>query len=100
MILGQQLNNQRIFIRLAKALISLRVSTGWSEPLVVTHTTLLEISCHGSIICNWASIIEFGTVAFASRDGSGEPAQMRRLARVFIARVQKYRKTKTDVNPH
>ena len=40
----------RIFKRLAKALIRLRVCTGWSEPLLVAHTTLLEISCHGSII--------------------------------------------------
>ena len=33
--------------RLAKALISLRVCAGWSEPLLVAHTTLLEISYHG-----------------------------------------------------
>ena len=32
------------------ALIRLRVCAGWSEPLLVAHTTLLEISCHGSII--------------------------------------------------
>ena len=31
------------------ALIRLRVCAGWSEPLLVAHTTLLEISCHGSI---------------------------------------------------
>ena len=43
-------NSHRIFKRLAKALISLRVCAGWSEPLLVAHTTLLEISCHGSII--------------------------------------------------
>ena len=35
-------------MRQAKALISLRVCAGWSEPLLVAHTTLLEISCHGS----------------------------------------------------
>ena len=34
--------------RLAKALIRMRVCAGWSEPLLVAHTTLLEISCHGS----------------------------------------------------
>ena len=38
------LNNMRH----AKALIRLRVYAGWSEPLLVTHTTLLEISCHSS----------------------------------------------------
>ena len=30
------------------ALIRLRVCAGWSEALLVAHTTLLEISCHGS----------------------------------------------------
>ena len=30
-------------VRLAMALIRLRVCTGWSEPLLVSHTTLLEI---------------------------------------------------------
>ena len=37
-------------MQLAKALIRLWVCAGWSEPLLVTHTTLLEISCHGSIV--------------------------------------------------
>ena len=32
------------------ALIRLRVCAGWSEPLLVAHTTLLEISCRGSCI--------------------------------------------------
>ena len=32
-------------MRLVKALISLCVCAGWSEPLQVAHTTLLEISC-------------------------------------------------------
>ena len=35
-----------MFKRLAKALIRLHV--GWSEPLLIVHTTLLEISCHCS----------------------------------------------------
>ena len=34
-------------MRLAKALIRLRVCAGWSGPLLVVRTTLLEISCHG-----------------------------------------------------
>ena len=38
----------RIFKRLAKALIRLRVCAGWSKALLVVHTTLLEISCRGS----------------------------------------------------
>ena len=40
----------RVFKRLAKALSRLHVCAGWSEPLRVAHTTLLEISCRGSII--------------------------------------------------
>ena len=36
--------------RLAKALVRLRVCAGWSETLLVAHTTLLEISCTGSIL--------------------------------------------------
>ena len=39
-----------IIKRQAKALISLRVCAGWSEHLLVAHTTLLEISCHGSFV--------------------------------------------------
>ena len=37
-----------IFKWQAKALIRLRVCAGWSEPLLVAHTTLLKISCQGS----------------------------------------------------
>ena len=48
MLFGQKLYSHRIFKRIAKALIRLRVCAGWSEPLLVAHTTLLEISCHGS----------------------------------------------------
>ena len=32
----------------AKALIRLCICAGWSEPLLLTHTRLLEISCRGS----------------------------------------------------
>ena len=48
MVFSQSLNNHTILKRLAKALIRLRVCAGWSEPLLVAHTTLLEISCTGS----------------------------------------------------
>ena len=43
-------NTHRMFKGLAKVLIRLRVCAGWSERLLVAHTTLLEISCHGSYI--------------------------------------------------
>ena len=36
--------SHRIFKRLAVALIRLRICAGWSEPMLVAHTTLLEIS--------------------------------------------------------
>ena len=49
--------SHRIFKRLAKALIRLRVRAGWSEPLLVAHTTLLEISCHGSFCVLYSSSI-------------------------------------------
>ena len=39
-----------IIKRQAKALISLRVCAGWSEPSLVAHITLLEISFHGSFV--------------------------------------------------
>ena len=32
------------------ALIRLHICAGWSEPLLVAHTTLLEILCRGSIM--------------------------------------------------
>ena len=35
-------------MRQAKSLNRLRVCAGWPEPLVIEHTTLLEISCRGS----------------------------------------------------
>ena len=48
MVFSQYLNNHRILKGLAKALIRLRICAGWSEALLVAHTTLLEISCTGS----------------------------------------------------
>ena len=39
----------RVFMPLAKALIRLRVCAACLEPLLAAHTTLFEISCHGSI---------------------------------------------------
>ena len=48
----------RIFKRLTKSLIRLRICTGWSEALLVAHTTLLEIPCHGS--CEvWSKSVNF-----------------------------------------
>ena len=41
-----------VFKRLAKAVIRLWVCAGWSEALLVAHTTLLQISCCGSYNLN------------------------------------------------
>ena len=43
-------NRSIVFKRLAKALIRLRICAGWSKPLVLAHTTLLEISYFGQFI--------------------------------------------------
>ena len=68
--------NHRILKRLAKALIRLRVCAGWSEAMLVAHTTLLEISCTGSYfdkreasVCilmqyNIKLMYTFGTISF------------------------------------
>ena len=48
------LNSHRILKQLAKALIRLHIYTGWSEALLVPHTTLLELSCRSSY---WESAI-------------------------------------------
>ena len=45
-------SNHRIFKRLAKALIRLRLCAGCSEALLVVQTTLLEISCCDSFLSN------------------------------------------------
>ena len=48
MMFSQKLDSHEIFKRQAMALIRLRICAGWSEPLLVAHTILLEISCRGS----------------------------------------------------
>ena len=46
-----------------------RLWSGWSEPLLVAHDTLLEISCCGSIIYRWFTIrcISIGNNKVAQR---------------------------------
>ena len=43
-------NRSIVLKRLAKALIRLRICAGWSKPLVLAHTILLEISYFGPFI--------------------------------------------------
>ena len=47
---SQELNTHKIYKQLAKALIRLHLCAGWSEALLVAHTTLLEIPCRRSYI--------------------------------------------------
>ena len=54
----------------AKDLISLRICAGWSEPLLVAHTTLLKISCHGSYVLFRYKKVN-SLVTFISRGGEG-----------------------------
>ena len=56
-----RVNNYRILKRPAKALISLRVCAGWSEPLLVAYTKLLESHAMAQII---GIIIGFDTQNF------------------------------------
>ena len=49
-MIGQWPKSPGIFKQLAKALIRLLLCASGSEPLLVAHTTLLEISCRCSII--------------------------------------------------
>ena len=65
--------SSRIFKRLAKALIRLRVCPVWSEPLLVVHTTLLEISCRGSN-CFWACLASCIYTHIDVNDVCGRPS--------------------------
>ena len=47
---------------LAMALIRLHICTGWSEPLLVAHTTLLEISYCGSNATNRKVLMRISTI--------------------------------------
>ena len=66
----KQLNTHRIFKRLANALIRLRICAGWPEPLLVTHTLLLEISCRGSLVYQHACITFTFTFSYDSAVGT------------------------------
>ena len=56
--------------------VVLRICAGWSEHLLVAHTTFMKISCYGSHV-----------LALASSDGLDEPVHPCRLNRAFTARM-------------
>ena len=62
MMFGHWPKSHRIFKRLTRALIRLRICAGWSESLLVAHTTLLAISCCGSIIEKKTQMLDMVTV--------------------------------------
>ena len=53
---SQKLNTHKIFKWQAKALIRLHACAGWSEALLVAHTTLLENTCHSSIMLKFEQV--------------------------------------------
>ena len=61
MMFRQYLNSHKIFKWLAKARIRLRVCAGWSESLLVAHTTLLEISSLCVKYLEWTVTFIFGS---------------------------------------
>ena len=68
MLFGHKLNSHSIFKGQAKVLIRViySVSTGCSEPLLFTHTTLLEISSCGSFIFKTNEPVYVSSVVFAN----------------------------------
>ena len=62
MVFSQYLYSQIIFKRLAKALNRPCICAGWSESMLVAHSTLLEISGRGSSHYNIVFDIEQGYV--------------------------------------
>ena len=97
MLFGQKLNTHIIFKRLVKALIRLRVCTGWSEPLLVTHTctTLLEISCRGSLLMQYISAEKLSTI-MEQRKGLLNPELTLISLASFLWDVGKERRPRSD----
>ena len=89
---SQWLNSHRIFKRLAKALTRPRMCAGWSEPLLVAYTSLLEISCHGSIIISSSTDThgprrEKTCLRVFANKGADQPAHPRSLTSAFVFRL-------------
>ena len=91
--------SHRIFERQANALIRLRKCAGWSEPLLVAHITLLEISRRASILSYGGLIVVYGCSQLISHDmtkptkivcapsqGLDQPGYLPSQSRVFSVR--------------
>ena len=64
MMFSQWPKSHRMFKQLAKALIRLCVCAGWSEPLLVAHTTLLAQFKMRSLILDISSVCKETVVLF------------------------------------
>ena len=62
------------------------ICAGWSEPLLVAHTTLLEISCYGSF---GMQQVEESYFLRAKNEDSAQVARMYRLVCDFVVCIQK-----------
>ena len=102
-MLSQKLNSHIILKLLAKALIRLRVCAGWSAPLLVAHTTLLEISCRGSYdstvylfayenFCNWSGRKLINCVLFPSLVTEVNSCDFAKRSNIIFAKFIWYRK--------
>ena len=95
----------KMFKGVAKALTRLRVCAGWSEPVLVAHTTLLEISCHGSMIKSSILLLiqhrlflvgkqnllqqrGSGATCCENNNGTDQTAQMHRLVCAIVVGMQ------------
>ena len=85
MMVSQHLKDHRIFKRLAKALIRLCICAGWSEALLVAHTTLMEIPSRSSFA--FCLLIHVGSL-YCSQC-IREYHQMRKLMTSFILNGRK-----------
>ena len=61
------------------ALIRLHVCAGWSEALLVAHTALLEIPCHGSYLEYGPAHKSLILIAFLSNECWGESVHIQSM---------------------
>ena len=70
-------------------MIRLRVCAGWSEPLLVAHTTLFKISCRGSNIFADLHSSTITSVLFAPDDDKVITTSMDRTTQFYDLKTKK-----------
>ena len=88
MVFSKWLINHRMLKRLAKALIRLRVCAGWSEALLVAHTTLLETSCTGSASFSHLGLNSIPLNVLKFHNGTHDPKRQETYKPLFPASFQ------------